>query len=116
MTESLVQTNYGTLRGDSTDGISVWKGIPFAKPPVGNFRFRSPRAPDPWVGVHDATRFGNAAMQIDSPLELRAERDEDCLYLNVWAPATNEKQLRPVMFAMITCRCASWHPATYSSS
>jgi hypothetical protein len=97
MTETLVQTNYGTLRGDSSDGISVWKGIPFAKSPIGNIRFRAPREPDPWLEVRDANRFGNAAMQIDSPLELRAERDEDCLYLNVWAPASNEKQLRPVM-------------------
>jgi para-nitrobenzyl esterase len=74
----------------NADGAHVWRGIPFAAPPVGPLRWRAPRPPEPWEGVRDATRFGSPCPQFagpfggDSPDETRGS--EDCLVLNVFAP------------------------------
>jgi para-nitrobenzyl esterase len=72
----------------------VWLGIPFARPPVGELRWRAPQPPDPWEGTRDALAFGPSCMQFAGP---RGGRDgarrgeptgsEDCLFLNVFAPA-----------------------------
>ncbi|REC95217.1 carboxylesterase/lipase family protein [Kushneria indalinina] len=79
----------GLLRGEQEQGVSVYRGIPFAAPPVGDNRWRPPQPASAWQGVRDATRFGRDCMQ--KPLSSSAspgdERpDEDCLYLNVWQP------------------------------
>src|SRR5581483_11268652 len=73
-------------------GVDVFRGIPFAKPPVGPRRFEAPAPPDAWSGERDATRFGPASPQADRPLArilgiLVDEESEDCLSLNVWRPA-----------------------------
>ena len=60
----VVKTSRGALRGERTDdGIEVFRGIPYAAPPVGTLRFRPPAAAPAWDGVRDATRFGPAALQ-----------------------------------------------------
>ena len=96
-----VHTRYGSLQGMEDGGVAVFRGIPFARPPVGPLRFRPPERPEPWSGVRDATRFGPAALQAESPAAqvlgiILDKTDEDCLYLNVWTPAA-DGQRRPVM-------------------
>ena len=62
--ETITSTNYGKVRGTISDqGIHVFKGIPFAKPPVGELRWKAPQAPDSWEGIFDANQFGPSPMQ-----------------------------------------------------
>ncbi|OBG26959.1 carboxylesterase [Mycobacterium alsense] len=86
----VVETTFGPVRGTDHGDIAVWKGIPYAAPPVGGLRFRAPEPPQRWTEVVDATSFGPACPQPtfpNMPLDLCAAQDEDCLRLNVWAPA-----------------------------
>jgi para-nitrobenzyl esterase len=78
----VVRTPSGVLRGESTDGVRVFRGVPFAEPPVGPLRFRPPVKKTAWKGERDATRFAPAAIQTGDPA---VSKSEDCLYLNVWA-------------------------------
>jgi para-nitrobenzyl esterase len=78
-----VLTPRGTLRGEQSGGVNVFRGVPFAEPPQGPLRFRPPVAVKRWTGVRDATRFAAAAMQSGEP---GIQQSEDCLYLNIWAP------------------------------
>lgn len=79
-----LRTPLGPLRGEEAGGVRVFRGVPFAEPPVGPMRFRPTVAVKPWTALREATRFAPAAMQPD---QLGTSRSEDCLYLNVWAPA-----------------------------
>lgn len=72
----------GTLRGERNGAVRVFRGIPFAEPPVGALRFRAPEPAKPWKGEREATRFAAAAMQSKTGFA----QNEDCLSLNVWAP------------------------------
>lgn len=90
----------GKLRGGKVDGVTSWKGIPFAAPPVGNYRWRAPQPPAAWQGVRDATQYGHDCMQLPFPSDaapLGTEPAEDCLYANVWRPSRAAKKL-PVVF------------------
>ncbi|MES2622563.1 MAG: carboxylesterase/lipase family protein [Bacteroidota bacterium] len=93
----IVQTKMGKVRGTTEKQVSVWRGIRFAKAPVGNLRFRAPETPDAWVGVQDALEFGSSAPQTESSLSGDEPQSEDCLFLNIWSPAADDKK-RPVMF------------------
>ncbi len=102
MSESVVTTDYGQLRGVEADGVLSFKGIPFAAPPVGDRRWLAPQPPAAWDGVREATEFGPSAMQ-NSLGEMGemigvagGPQSEDCLYLNVWTPALDERN-RPVL-------------------
>lgn len=78
----------GQLQGYQDDNIVVYKGIPYAAPPIGENRWRAPQ-PVAWQGVKDATSFGNDCMQKPFPSDaapLGETPAEDCLYLNIWAP------------------------------
>ncbi|MBI1330877.1 MAG: carboxylesterase family protein [Alphaproteobacteria bacterium] len=92
-----VQTDAGRVRGVEEDGLSIFKAIPFAAPPVGPLRWHAPDPVKPWPGVRDATAFAPACMQegVSMPGEAPPMVSEDCLYLNVWAPAHAKKL--PVM-------------------
>ena len=80
----VVGTPLGGLRGEETQGVRVFRGVPFAEPPLDPLRFRPPFPAKAWKGIRDATRFPAAAMQYNLPPTV--EQSEDCLYLNVWAP------------------------------
>ena len=81
---SIVTAPIGTFRGAIEQGVRVFRGVPFAEPPIGPLRFRPPVALKSSSGVHDATRFAAEAMQ---KADINVARSEDCLYLNIWTPA-----------------------------
>ena len=68
MSNMIVETQYGRVQGISDGAIGVWKGIPFAQPPVGPLRFHAPQRPLPWTGVRDATLFGSIAAQLNETM------------------------------------------------
>ncbi|RSD14861.1 carboxylesterase/lipase family protein [Amycolatopsis eburnea] len=81
-----VEIAAGALRGTEHDGVRTFLGVPYAEPPVGELRFRAPRPVEPWSGVREATGWAPRAPQPE--LTGRGfTGDEDCLYLNVYAPA-----------------------------
>lgn len=101
MRTAIVESAYGRLQGEQTNGVFTWKGIPYAKPPVGSLRFRAPERPDSWEGIRDATSFSPVAPQSQREIMEFFGNDisnmsEDCLYLNVWSPGADDKK-RPVM-------------------
>ena len=110
------QISYGTVQGSnqaSTTGTYAWKGIPYAKPPVGALRWKAPVVPDAWTGTRQTTAFGNACLQngriygpgannrhdatiattLNTPVG-----NEDCLTLNVWRPASDTTGLPVIVF------------------
>lgn len=82
----------GEIRGVLQDGEAVFKGVPYAAPPVGDLRWREPREVAAWTGMRDATQFGPACIQ-----GRVAKESEDCLSLNIWAPEWPSKSAKPVM-------------------
>jgi para-nitrobenzyl esterase len=95
-----VRISQGELEGAPTGmGPFVFRGIPYAAPPVGDLRWREPKQAAGWSGVRDATKFGSACMQPESRLMgiSHAEMSEDCLYLNVWTADLKPAQAAPVM-------------------
>lgn len=99
--ELQVTTANGAVEGTlEKTGIRSFKGIPFAAPPVGALRWREPQPVQNWTGVRKADHFGPRAMQppIFGDMNFRSDgMSEDCLYLNVWAPAAKKKMLLPVL-------------------
>ncbi len=96
-----VQTSQGIVQGTEEGGVQVFRGIPFARPPVGPLRFRPPEPPERWSGVRDATRSGPGSYQANRPLApilgiIVPEQSEDCLSLNVWTPGAGGGA-RPVL-------------------
>ena len=87
----------GQVRGTSADGVIAFKGIPFAAPPVGALRWRPPQPVKPWEGVRDAKAFGHDPIQPLMRNPLPGGMSEDCLYINVWRPATAPDKALPVM-------------------
>ena len=83
------------------DGVRSFKGLPFAQPPVGDLRWREPQPVKHWSGVRRADTFGPTCMQRLSPNAdywFRGDgMSEDCLYLNVWTPATSGRKKLPVL-------------------
>jgi para-nitrobenzyl esterase len=88
---TVADTAYGKVRGtEIADGVLAWRGIPYAAPPVGGLRLRPPAPPVPWAGIRDAVEYGRRSLQPDPAIAPRVPlppADEDCLYLNVTAPA-----------------------------
>jgi len=95
----VVETSYGAVKGEKAGSVCVWRGIPYAAPPVGGLRFKRPVPPEPWEGVRDATVFGPACPQSGRIKERPAVVyvSEDCLTLNIWSPAAGG-QKRAVLF------------------
>jgi para-nitrobenzyl esterase len=92
-----VKVDGGLLEGTVEDGLAVYRGIPFAAPPVGDLRWRAPQPAARWTGVRKADSFGRACLQINQAIANLPAPSEDCLYLNVWTPATRADERRPVM-------------------
>src|SRR5215472_994529 len=91
----------GRVSGVTAKGITSFKGIPFAAPPVGELRWKAPQPLKPWTGVRDGSKWGPVCMQdpmfpqiFGAPM---TELSEDCLYLNVWTPAKTDGDRLPVM-------------------
>lgn len=104
------KTNSGLVSGvaTSTNGVAVYKGIPYAEPPVGELRWKAPVPKTPWEGVLKCEEFAPAAMQFihnnpdsfygkEFPLYEGLKCSEDCLYLNLWTPASTSNEKLPVM-------------------
>ena len=96
-----VNTSFGKVQGSYENGLYVFKGIPYAAPPVGELRWMPPAPHQPWDGVRPAVEFGAIAPQLPmSPLPGK-EREEEpqsesCLFLNIWTPGLDDAR-RPVM-------------------
>ena len=84
----------GLVQGTSEDGLTVYRGIPFAAPPVGDLRWHAPEPAAKWDGVRQATKFAPGPIQSARP---PSGMSEDCLYLNVWTPAKSAKDRIPVL-------------------
>lgn len=94
-----VDVQQGRLLGDMQRGLRVFRGIPFAAPPVGALRWRPPVGPKAWTGVREAKAFAPACVQMPNPvMNVPAQEvSEDCLYLNVWTPADDAGDRLPVL-------------------
>lgn len=91
----------GKIAGTSAEGVNAFKGVPFAAPPTGALRWRAPQPVVPWKGVRDATQYGHDCMQLPFPSDaapLGTTPSEDCLVVNVWAPADAAGKKLPVLF------------------
>ena len=89
-----VKVEGGWIQGTVLEDMTVYKGIPFAAPPVGDLRWKAPQPVIPWEGVKETTDFANSPVQWGkNPWG----NSEDCLYLNIWTPAKSPKEKLPVM-------------------
>ncbi|MDM0057485.1 carboxylesterase/lipase family protein [Variovorax fucosicus] len=110
------QTTVGKIEGvddSARSGTWFWKGVPFAQPPVGALRWRAPAEPTAWSGIRPAVKFGNACLQIgrlfgpganntyDATIGAMLGKpvgSENCLFVNIWRPATTDKNLPVLLF------------------
>jgi len=91
-----IQTKYGPVTGFTKDGADVWWGIPFARPPVGDYRFKPPTTPEPWTQARNCSDHAPVCPQLDVD-NLAVLGKEDCLYLDIYRPVGAKGPL-PVMF------------------
>lgn len=106
----IVETNRGKIRGETIDGIHVFKGVRYGGDTSGRNRFMPPTEPEEWTGVRDATEWGHVAPQrVGVPTEystmvrwqeLPGGQSEDCLVLNIWTPSLGRGGKRPVLFSI----------------
>lgn len=95
-----IKTSKGVLEGLTVDGVTTFKGVPFAAPPVGPLRWQAPQPVPSWEGVRNAHRFSPKPMQTNvyGDMNSRSEgMSEDCLYLNIWMPAKAHTSSLPVL-------------------
>jgi para-nitrobenzyl esterase len=92
-----IKLETGLLQGTVEDGIAIYRGIPYAAPPVGDLRWRPPQPALRWEGVRLATEYGRACMQTNPAIKNLPPPSEDCLFVNIWTPSTRSNQHLPVM-------------------
>lgn len=92
--QTIVEVDGGSIHGTREDSLIVFRGIPFAAPPVGDLRWKAPQAVKSWEGIKQTTMFAPAPMQAGNP---PSGKSEDCLYLNVWTPAKSANEKLPVL-------------------
>ncbi|MGC1296283.1 MAG: carboxylesterase family protein, partial [Alloacidobacterium sp.] len=92
-------TESGAISGIRENGLRIYKGVPFAAPPVRDLRWRPPALVTPWTGTRKAEAFAPACMQtgVSMPGETPPSVSEDCLYLNIWTPAKSAQERLPVI-------------------
>ncbi|MCX6609490.1 MAG: carboxylesterase family protein, partial [Acidobacteria bacterium] len=93
-------TPLGKIEGEMTSGVRVFRGIPYAKPPVDNLRFAPPVPAGPWDATLNAKGFGPQCMQLPlfGDMNFRANgMSEDCLHLNIWTPMKKVNDRLPVL-------------------
>jgi para-nitrobenzyl esterase len=98
--QETVPVETGKLQGVTVEGVTAFKGIPYAAPPVGELRWRAPQPAAKWSGTRSAAQYGHDCMQLPFPSDaapLGTVPAEDCLVLNVWTPAKRGGQRLPVM-------------------
>ena len=99
---AVAKTESGEVEGSFLDGLYVFKGIPYAAPPVGELRWLPPQPVEPWEGVRPALAFGHISpqnvleMRFTEEVRIEEQQDEDCLFLNIWSPGLDDTR-RPVM-------------------
>lgn len=91
--EGVIKTTYGDVTGYQEDGLSIFKGIPYAKAE----RFMPPQDPDKWEGVRECTEFSRVARQVVPWIPDSSQNEKELFSVNVWTPGTDGKK-RPVMF------------------
>jgi para-nitrobenzyl esterase len=112
---TVVATDEGVVQGAVSNGLRAFRGIPYAAPPVGPLRWKPPQAHARWTGIRQATQFGSGCPQSLGPFGVPST-DEDCLFLNVFTPASTKPSSRlPVMFwihggALITGEGTDYDP------
>jgi para-nitrobenzyl esterase len=100
--EVIIKINTGELAGVCKENLYIFKGVPYASPPIGNLRWRPPQQPSGWKGIRSAFSAGPIApqnrpnFQKTSQLVINEPQSEDCLYLNIWSPGLDNKK-RPVL-------------------
>lgn len=130
----IVKTKYGLLKAvKSNAGYALFRGVPYAKPPVGERRWKAPEQPDSWEGVRVADTYGPACMQYDrwgtatdditddsgheyilkENYPYPPKMSEDCLYLNIYTPAKSDKDRLPVMMYIHGGGCQQWYGSDY---
>ncbi|MGH9616776.1 MAG: carboxylesterase/lipase family protein [Acidobacteriaceae bacterium] len=92
--QDIVSIHTGRIQGSTQAGVTSFKGVPFAAPPVGKLRWMPPQPAAKWSGVRQSTQFGHDCMQV--PSIFSNSPAEDCLYINVWTPEHHGRNL-PVM-------------------
>ena len=94
-----VTVESGVLQGVRADGVSAYRGVPYAAPPLGPLRWREPQPVTPWHGVRKTNAFAAACVQrgVSMPGETPPPVSEDCLYLNIWSPSHCHGKRLPVM-------------------
>ncbi len=105
MSDVIVETTHGKVRGSVEDGLNVFRGVPYGAPTGGGRRWQAPAPPEPWAGVRDALHFGNVSPQARASHSVLGEifptnigeQSEDCLNLNVWTQGIGDGGRRPVM-------------------
>ena len=102
LAQDVIKIEGGNVKGIVEDGITIYKGIPFAAPPIGDLRWKAPQPVVPWDGVLIADEFGPACPQMVYPNSASIDnsvgiQSEDCLYLNIWTPTRSGNEKLPVM-------------------
>jgi para-nitrobenzyl esterase len=97
----VIDTNYGRIEGIVLNRMEIFLGVPYARPPVGELRFRPPRPPEPWTGSLRAQAYGAMCPQPEPPIrtllpKAQCKQSEGCLTLNVWTPSSQSGH-RPIL-------------------